>query len=154
MFLAAGTGIIALSSPSLVASFESQQARVSRSASLQRELEASEFEAQLRAQATALANSRYENGCLALVDAQTSIFIPITQNAIVVDRLNGNPLPPNVDVCDHVGGTGTTDADGRVINYAFTGDASIVRQFLDTSEGNLMLAGVHLENAVIDGGLK
>lgn len=142
LILGSGLALTAALAPMILESAQSHQARVGRATGLQRGLAQSQLEDQVTSEAAELARSRFEAGCLLIVDLETSTYVAITEGSRVVDRLNRRALPPNVRVCDYLGGTGITDQNGVITNYAFLGDAVAVREFTAHANENRMLAGV------------
>jgi len=86
-----------------------------------------------------LARERFDAGCLVVVDRETNTYIAISEKSTVVDRLTGTALPSNVPICDYLGNTAQTDADGRLVNFAFLGDREVVQAHIQGT--GVMLAG-------------
>ena len=131
--------------PLVFASAQDQQSRVGRARDLQQDLGQSQLEhSEVVENAAELARQRFEAGCLVIVDLETNTYVAITEGSRVVDRLNRRALPPNVPVCDYLGGTAQTDSNGRLINYAFLGDRELVQSHIEGS--GVMLAGADTDD--------
>jgi hypothetical protein len=142
--LGGGVLMTAAIAPLLIASAQDQQSRIDRARGLQQDLGQSQLEHGVVGDAAELARERFEAGCLVVVQRETNTYVAISEGSRVVDRLTGNALPPNVPICDYLGNTAQTDADGRLINFAFLGDREIVQAHIQGS--GVMLAGASTDD--------
>lgn len=79
----------------------------------------------------AIANDRYEAGCIFVVlVADTGQAAAITEGASVIDLATRQPFSDGTVVCDSLGNTGVMGG-GVVTQVAFTGDRSVVEMAMD-----------------------
>ena len=82
-------------------------------------------------QEESVANSRYENNCLLVVNTSNpNQYAGITPGEPVIDMALNRPLADGHRVCDVYGLTGTIQ-DGVVADPARTGDRAIIQQAID-----------------------
>ncbi|MCC5636283.1 hypothetical protein LC593_10525 [Nostoc sp. CHAB 5844] len=77
----------------------------------------------------AIAEGRYNQGCLFVVTNRTKMQTTLTEGEPVLDRARNKPLPLGALVCDVFGNTGKIIAseNGPVVGeIAFTGDSVVV----------------------------
>lgn len=141
LIIGGGILITALGIPTVLSSTQDHQTRLNRATGQQQGLAQSEMDNEVLANAKEIALARVESGCLLIVDLDTSTFVAITEGARMVDPVSRNPLPPNVPVCDWVGGTAITDKDGVLINYAFLGDPDLIAEHVSKSNGRRAFVG-------------
>lgn len=120
---------IAFSLPNLQANWEGMnklQAQTRTNTQQAWELKASQQSVEKQA---AIAEQRYEQGCLFVVTNRTKTDTVLTAGEPVLDRARNKPLPPGAVVCDVFGNTGkiVSSDNGPVVGeIAFTGDSSLV----------------------------
>lgn len=103
----------------------SQMVQQQRQADSQQHVQLQLSEARAK-QSAAMANSRYQSGCVMVVAANSPAdFTTLTQGQPVIDRVRNVPLPDNTVVCDANGNTGEI-IGGVIDRVAFTGDRAIV----------------------------
>lgn len=141
LIIGSGIAITALGIPTVLSSTQDHQTRLNRATGQQQGLAQSEMDNEVLANAKAIALERLEAGCLLIVDLDTSTFVSITEGARMVDPVTLRPLPPNVPVCDYLGGTSITDKDGVLINYAFLGDAELMDAHVSKANGRRAFVG-------------
>lgn len=73
-----------------------------------------------------IANQRYTEGCLPVVDRKTRKYISINKGTLITDRLSKKALTEGTVVCDAQGSTGVIQVDGTVDKIAFTGNRDLV----------------------------
>lgn len=82
------------------------------------------------------AKSRYQSGCVPIVDVQTQQPINLTDGMVIVDPITHAPLPVGTVVCDASGNTGVVapgvNGEPAVGQIAFTGDREIVQESVDS----------------------
>lgn len=133
IFGVTGLGII-LAMPSLMSAYEARQERVGRVKDLQNNLEQAQLEQELSTERKALAEQRYADGCLVMVD-ESATYVSLSPTQTVVDRRTGDPLPDETVICDIRGITAVT-LDGRPTSFAFTGNHELVRESIERAERN------------------
>jgi hypothetical protein len=73
-----------------------------------------------------LAVSRYESGCLPVVDRSQEHYVSLIEGQPVTDSITEHPVPMGTTVCDANGNTGIIGTGNVVTNVAFTGDREVV----------------------------
>lgn len=93
-------------------------------------------------QKAAMANQRYQAGCLPVVSDDQSRYVTLVKNKTVVDSASGAPLPAGTIVCDAHGNTAILVDDDQVPDtpavaqiFAYTGDKAIIQHRLSNYQG-------------------
>lgn len=93
-------------------------------------------------QKAAIAEARYQQGCIPVVSNDQASYVSLILNKPVVDWASKAPLPPGSIVCDAHGNTGvlvdddqTEDTPAVVQKLAFTGNQDVVRNLLHVYQG-------------------
>ncbi|MBC1225385.1 hypothetical protein GNF10_23710 [Nostoc sp. UCD121] len=95
-----------------------------------------EQQLELEKQQAAIADSRYESGCLPIVaTVYPHKYVTIVQGKVIFDRITLNPLPKGTVVCDANGNTGVIADRGEVEAIAFTGNRDLVATRLKRFRG-------------------
>ncbi|MBF2088486.1 MAG: hypothetical protein IGR90_06210 [Synechococcales cyanobacterium K32_A2020_035] len=141
LIIGGGIAITALGIPTVLNSTQDHQTRLNRATGQQQGLAQSEMDNEVLANAKEIALARVESGCLVIVDLEENTFVAITEGARMVDPVSRNPLPPNIPVCDWVGGTAITTEGGVLINYAFLGDPDLIAAHVEKSNGRRAFVG-------------
>lgn len=115
-------GAVALEAPRQWEHYQQRQSEVTHVASLQRSNE-------LMEQERAIANARYEAGCLML--SENGYLAQLVSNSKVVSGINGNPLQPGLVVCDAIGGTAIVGEEGQITQFAGNGAPDVVRKAIE-----------------------
>jgi len=102
--------------------YQLRQSEVTRVSELQRSN-------QLLQEERAVADARYQAGCLLLFE--NGAIAQIVPNSKVVSGTNGFPLQPGTLVCDGIGGTGVVGDDGTVQQYAGNASPEVVRKYIE-----------------------
>lgn len=93
-------------------------------------------------QKAAIANQRYQQGCIPVVSPDQSQYVTLVKNKPVVDNASKAPLPAGSVVCDAHGNTAMLVDDDQVADtpavaqaFAFTGDKAIIQTRLNSYQG-------------------
>lgn len=126
--IAAGIGIFTLGVLMGTPNMTRQASHQAQIASSEWALQQSQDQADLRAQ---LAEMRYQNGCLVVMDATGTSPVNLVAETPVVDVTTGIALPLGTEVCDVHGNTGVIKANPdtgkpEIVDMARTPNTAIV----------------------------
>lgn len=84
--------------------------------------------------AAAIANIRYRESCLPVVDlASQQHYVSLVEGKPVIDSVSGVPLPAGTVVCDAHGNTAVLVLEGSTAvarHFAYTGDRTLIQHRL------------------------
>ncbi|TVQ23559.1 MAG: hypothetical protein EA367_02335 [Leptolyngbya sp. DLM2.Bin15] len=145
----AAVGMIVALTPSVISNQTNMASRRDRVGQLSMDLEQSKMEMELSTARKQLAEQRYKEGAVFVVNRENT-FISLNEDTPIIDRLTGNPLPKGTWVADIYGNTAELDSEGIPVNFAFTGNSDLVREALERANKNRQFAGI--ENQMQPGG--
>ena len=103
------------------------------------QLHLSQQEAEQKAE---IANSRYQNGCVPVVDRSRTSYVTLVKGRPVFDAKTSRPLPAGTFVCDGHGNTAVLADDDEdastpavAMGFAFTGDKAVIDARLQQYRG-------------------
>ena len=154
LIFAAGAAGAALLAPSIIANVQDGNHRTSTISGRGADIQQGEIELEQAAQRRAIAESRYESGCLFILETATNTYVSLASDMTITDRLTGKAVPDDVVICDIYGNTALT-ANGQPRQIFFTGNNELVRESLARAEKNLQFVGnIQTIEAANDGGVE
>ncbi len=154
LIIAAGVAGAAALAPNIIANVQDQSQRQSTIAGRGADIQQAQIESEQAQHRRELAQSRYENGCLFIMETSTNTYVSLSDEMVITDRLSGLPVPDDTDICVIFGNTALTEG-GKPRQILFTGNVKLVRESLKLAEEYQQFVGnIQTTQAANDGGFE
>lgn len=151
LIFAAGAAGAALLAPSIMSNVQDQSQRQSTIAGRGADIQQAQIESEQAQHRRELAQSRYQQGCLFILETSTNTYVSLSEGMTITDRLTGLPVPDDTDICDIYGNTAVTEG-GKPRQILFTGNVKLVRESLALAEQyNQFVGNIQTIQAANDG---